>query len=81
MNIRVDMTDQQYGSLRVIKYVPRKNMRCQNSHWLCECTCGAFLLVRGDNLRSGRTTQCSKCRNGSGRQSVFVKDVITYGVV
>lgn len=81
MSARVDISGLRYDSLYVIKHAPRKNVRSRNAHWLCLCDCGEFLLVRGDNLRSGRTTKCSKCRNGSGRRSMFVKDVVNNGVV
>lgn len=70
----IDLTGQQFGFLTVKKRSSRKTKR-KGIYWLCQCDCGKFLLVRADNLRSGRSTKCSICRNGAGCRSVFVKDV------
>jgi len=66
----VDLTDQHFGDLTVIRYIPRVT-RNTHSHWLCVCSCGRFVIARSDNLKDGRTTKCSVCRGNSGRQSVF----------
>ena len=80
MNRLIDLTGQRFGHLKVIKYSPRKTKGCHNTHWLCQCDCGNRVLVRSDNLRKGRTTRCSDCReDGGGMRSVFVKDVIESG--
>ncbi len=76
MNTLIDLTGQRFGHLKVIEYSKRKTKGCQNTQWLCQCDCGNFLIVRSDNLRKGRTTQCSECRKSGGMRSVFVKDVM-----
>lgn len=82
MNKLIDLTGQRFGSLVVIGYSPRKTEKRHEAHWLCQCICGNHVLARSDNLRKGRTTKCSECREvRGGRQSVFVKDVIEDGVV
>lgn len=80
MNKRIDLSGQQFGSLTVIEYSPRNNQR-QRTHWICECGCGRKLIVRSDNLRKGRSTQCSDCRNSAGMASVFIERGDEYGVV
>lgn len=73
---RVELTGLRFEHLTVVEHSPRKTDGCRNSHWLCRCDCGRLLIVRHDNLKAGRTTQCSECRGQGGRKSVFVKDVI-----
>ena len=29
--------------------------------WLCRCDCGREVLVRGEDLRSGKVTSCGFC--------------------
>ena len=70
MNIIHDLSGLQFGLLTVIKYSPRKT-KSTATQWLCRCECGRLVIVRSDNLKDGRTTKCSECRNGAGRQSVF----------
>lgn len=65
------MTDRRFGSLTVVNVTDRKGAG-NNIQWLCRCDCGRYLIVRGDNLASGHTTQCSMCR-GKGVQSVFIE--------
>jgi len=81
MSKRHNLTGQRFVHLKVIEYSPRKTAKCRNSHWLCKCDCGNYLIVRCDNLMSGRTTQCSDCGKHGGNPSVFVKDVMINGVV
>lgn len=68
----IDLTGQTFGSLHVLKY--HDNGMKRQAHWLCRCNCGSLLVVRSDNLLSGKTTQCSECRASGGKQSVFVKE-------
>ncbi len=45
-----------YDRLKVIKpYGVDSRGRME---WLCECECGKFTVVRGDNLRRGRVRSC-----------------------
>ena len=70
MNKLIVLTGQRFGCLTVIKRSKRKT-KCRSAPWLCECDCGKRTIARSDNLRNGRTTRCSNCRNKAGRQSVF----------
>lgn len=66
-----DMIGQRFGHLVVVNRAIRRNPKGQ-AFWLCKCDCGSMLVVRGDNLRFGISTQCSKC-SGKGKMSDFVK--------
>lgn len=80
MNPKVEIGGQEFGTLKVLEHSPRNDER-QRTHWICECKCGRRLLVRSDNLRKGRSTQCSDCRGGNGRQSAFIDGGDENGVV
>ena len=62
MRNAIDLTGKRFGCLTA----------GHGTQWVCECDCGRRLFVRFDNLRDGRSTRCSMCRNKSGRQSVFL---------
>ena len=80
MNPKVEIGGQVFGFLTVIEHSPRNNQR-QRTHWVCECRCGRKLVVRSDNLRNGRSTQCSECRGKVGRQSVFIEEGENHGTL
>ena len=48
---RVDLVGKQFGRLTVTAYVG-------NNSWRCECMCGHAVVVKGVNLRCGKTTSC-----------------------
>lgn len=81
MRKKIDLTGMEFEHLQVIGYHPRKTKGSDISQWLCRCECGNYLIVRSDNLRRGKTTQCSECKTTGGVRSIFVKDVIEDGVV
>ena len=56
----IDLTDQEFGRLTVMKRA-ENNKRCQ-AMWLCECICGVEKIVWGADLRRGRTKSCG-CQN------------------
>lgn len=52
----IDLTEQRFGRLTVIK---RAGSNFYGTPlWLCQCDCGATSVVRGDKLRSGVTKSC-----------------------
>lgn len=74
-----DIKGQTFGSLTVIKKSTKTDTK-RRVFWVCKCHCGRFLVVRGDALRLGGTTQCSVCRGGrGGRLSKFVEEGDLYG--
>lgn len=74
-----DLTGQRFGHLTVLKRSERR--LSGNIQWLCHCDCGNNLIVRGDNLTTGHSTQCVDCKPKGGVQSIFVKGVDEDGVV
>lgn len=67
-----DMKGQRFGQLTVIEKTTERSAKGQ-VYWVCKCDCGRFLLVRGDNLRTGNTTKCSECK-GKGIRSRFYEE-------
>lgn len=61
--IAIDLKDNTYGHLTVIKAIPgsRKKKRA----WQCKCTCGSLTEVPTNELISGHTKSCG-CKQFSG---------------
>lgn len=57
-----DLTGTKYGALtagvRVASDVSGK------AQWMCSCDCGENIVVRADNLKTGRVRSCGKCGLG-----------------
>lgn len=51
-----DLTGEVFGRLTCIRDVGR-NSYC-NVLWLCKCSCGNEVVVRGHNLKTGHTSSC-----------------------
>lgn len=52
----IDITEQKFGELTVIRFAyPDKHGR---SMWECQCSCGCKIIVSGNNLRTGHTKSC-----------------------
>lgn len=51
----IDLTEQRFGKLVVVKRILNKNKRTM---WLCKCDCGNEVEVRSDQLRGGITKSC-----------------------
>lgn len=77
MRKAINMEGQTFSSLTVIKRAKRTDAKGR-VHWICQCHCGRYLVVRGDQLRRGGSTQCSICHfegdGRSGRPSRFVEE-------
>ncbi|GAB2022123.1 hypothetical protein RyT2_11970 [Pseudolactococcus yaeyamensis] len=58
---KINITNQQLGSLTSIEVVGRGNDG--SVLWLCECTCGKKTVVAGYQLRNGHTSSCGNCLN------------------
>lgn len=56
MSRLVDLTGKVFGQLTVIERVKIEGEN--ESHWLCQCTCGNKKVVLAGNLKSGNTTSC-----------------------
>lgn len=67
-----NLKGQRFGHLVVLEQSNRR--LSANIQWLCQCDCGKKLIVRGDNLTTGHTTQCSVCKPQGCRRSAFVEE-------
>lgn len=56
MNARIDITNQRFGRLIVIR--PSEPSKHRQAQWLCQCDCGNQRIALGTLLRTGRTTSC-----------------------
>lgn len=56
MSHKIDLSNQTFGLLRVIK-------RIKGPKWLCICSCGTKTIVHGYNLKNGNTRGCG-CTRG-----------------
>ncbi|WP_311080979.1 hypothetical protein [Paenibacillus polymyxa] len=51
----IDLADERYGRLTVIKEAERKGY---TRRWVCQCDCDNIVTVAMSNLRTGHTTSC-----------------------
>ncbi len=56
---KIDLTDQRFGRLTVIKEAPKRK---KTSMWLCKCDCGNSAVVSVSDLRRGHTKSCGCLR-------------------
>lgn len=58
MNQKFDLTGQQFGRLKVIKFIGKAKDR--QYLWECECSCEqhTHIIVKAGNLKSGNTQSC-----------------------
>lgn len=55
----IDETGNKYGSLTVLKQIPKPaHIKERGLWWLCQCDCGNTTKVRGTDLRNGKTKSC-----------------------
>lgn len=82
MSAFIDLTNQSFGRLTVLKqhsYKPNTGWS-----WMCECECGEIRIVRGADLRNGHTISCGCFRKETTRNTKIkhgqrVKDRIQTG--
>jgi hypothetical protein len=55
MPARIDLTDKQFGRLRVQSYA---GLFKGKAYWTCQCDCGKKACVSGQLLRAGKSTSC-----------------------
>lgn len=51
----IDMTGKRFGRWTVLE---RDCLEKRNAYWICRCDCGNYGIVRGDELRDGRSGSC-----------------------
>ncbi len=55
-----DMTGERCGEWLVLRQAPGY-VSGQDRRWVCRCSCGAEVTVKGESLKSGGSTRCRKC--------------------
>lgn len=69
----VDLTDQIFGRLKVLK---RDNSKPQGQgksvYWLCQCQCGNIKSVRTDKLRNGDIQSCGCLQKESRGKAILI---------
>lgn len=56
----IDICGQTFDQLHVVR-LSDKATSCGERMWVCECSCGRIVHVRGWELRSGKRTCCRYC--------------------
>lgn len=67
-SIRKIWSGTKFGRLTVRRLQAHPEIK--KAHYLCDCSCGGEILVRGSSLRLGRTKSCGCLRTESIRQCV-----------
>lgn len=52
----IDLTGKKFGRLTVLKRSPENINR--KPAWVCQCECGNIKIVRGSDLKEGKTKSC-----------------------
>lgn len=61
-----DLTGKKFGFWRVIKRV-ENHPATRSAQWLCECECGTKRIVRGSQLKGGKSKSCGCHKNDYNR--------------
>lgn len=62
MGLNKDLTGMVFHHLKVLERVPEPE-NTKNSKWLCQCDCGANVVVYRHNLTSGNTRSCGSAEH------------------
>jgi hypothetical protein len=54
----INLTDQHFGRLHVIRRVPAPAGRAKTAWWLCACECGSQVELPSQKIRTGHTKSC-----------------------
>lgn len=73
-----DLTGQRFGMLTVIEFAGSNQYRA--SMWKCKCDCGNEIIVRGEDIRSGKTQSCGCLRSINHFQTHGESDARLYNI-
>lgn len=73
----IDLTNERFGKLKVIKRV--ENNEHNQVCWLCRCDCGNEKIIIGQSLKSGATTSCG-CLQKNAVKEFCKKSFTTHGM-
>jgi len=68
---QLNLVGKKFNKLTVLKY--SHNNKHRVSYWKCKCDCGKYSIVRGSNLKSGKTKSC-----GCLKKKSFIKHGLRY---
>ena len=54
----IDLTNQSFGKLVVVKLLSKTDKICHDRYWLCECECGKLTKVRQSHLVNKKIKSC-----------------------
>lgn len=57
--LMIDITGQRFGNLTAIRHVENNK---KNTYWLFRCDCGTEKEMLLQNVKSGKSTSCGKCK-------------------
>ena len=61
--LMVDVTGQRFGKLVAIRHVDNEK---KGTYWLFKCDCGATKEMLLQNVKSGKSTSCGRCKSNLG---------------
>jgi hypothetical protein len=59
----IELTGKQFGELTVLS-IGEKEVNTTHYKWICKCSCGKTVQIRGTSLRNGITKSCGCIRKG-----------------
>jgi len=65
----IDISNERFGKLIVIKYVGKN--KYGSSEWLCLCDCGNYHIVTTSHLRGGHTKSCGCLSPGFSDSKIY----------
>lgn len=68
-----------YGELTVIEKIPDDTHRRRYDRWICKCSCGEMVRVRGFYLRNGMKTSCNNIIHSGNKDCRFGRLTIILG--
>lgn len=76
----IDLTDQQFGRLRVLQRLDDRIMPsgARQPVWGCQCACGRRTTEEGRALRAGRAMSCRECVRDPSRMLKYAQTYVAY---
>ena len=65
------MIGEKFGKWEVLKVIKQGREKNWQPLWLCRCECGIEKPVHPSNLKSGKSSGCSKCSSGMARHRKY----------
>lgn len=68
----IDMTNEKFGKLTVIKPIFEENIssKGRSQKWLCQCDCGNTIITTRDTLQKGNIISCGCLKQSHGEYAI-----------